>query len=43
MPEATLDRVNSFSSIFEASNQLWNVVRVDVAQAKLAILVVFSD
>ena len=39
----TFNLIDSLTSLFEAGNQLRNVIWVDVAQTKLAILVVLSD
>ena len=43
MSEAAFNRVDSFSSVLEASDQLWNVVRVDMAETELPVLVVLSN
>lgn len=43
MSEAALNLVNSFTGLFEASDELWDVVRVDVAKSQLTISVVFSE
>jgi len=41
--EAALDRVNTLTCLFEASDDLWDVIRVDVTQAQLTILVVLAN
>ena len=43
MSIATLNRVNTLSSFLEASDNLRDIIRVDVAKSKLSILIVFSD
>ena len=40
MTVAALNRVNPLSSLFEARDELWDVIRVDVTKAELPILVV---
>ena len=40
---AAFNLINSLTSLFEAGNQLRNVIWVDMAQTKLAILVILSD
>ena len=42
MSETAFDRVDTLTGIFEAANDLWDIVGVDVAKAKLSILVVFT-
>ena len=39
----TFNLVDSLTGLFKAGNQLRNVIWVDVAQTKLAILVILSD
>lgn len=43
MTETALNRVNALTCLFEASDDLWNVVRVDMAEAQLTILVVLTN
>jgi len=41
--ETTFNRVNSLTRFLEAANDFWNVVRVNVTQAKLPILIIFAQ
>lgn len=43
MAESTLDRVDALTSLLEATNNLRDVVGVDVTEAKLTVLVVFTN
>lgn len=43
MAESTLNRIDAFTGLLEAPDDLRDVVRVDVAETKLAILVVLAD
>ena len=42
MSETAFDRVDTLTGIFEAANDLWDIIGVDVAKTKLSILVVFT-
>jgi len=42
VPVAALDLINSLAGVFEARNELRDVVWINVAQAKLSILIVFT-
>ena len=43
MSEAALYGVDPLTSLFEAADDLWNVVGVPVTQSKLAIAIVLTD
>ena len=43
MTEPAFDRIDTLSSLFEASDNLGYVVGVLVAKAELAILIVFTN
>lgn len=41
--ETALDRVNALASLLEASDQLWDVVRVPMAKSELSVLIFLPD
>jgi hypothetical protein len=43
MPVAAFYLVNTFTSLLETANQLWNIVRISVAEPQLAVLIVFTN
>jgi hypothetical protein len=43
MSETALNRVNSFTCLFEAANNFRNIIGIAMAQSKLSITVIFAN
>lgn len=43
MPVAAFYLVNTFTSLLKTANQLWNIIRISVAQPQLPVLIVFTN